>query len=41
LLQPVEQEQIFLPKYQDWPDRWEEQFWEIAGETMESFGYKE
>ena len=36
-----ENKRDFFPKYQEWPDKWKEQFWEIAGETMESFGYKE
>ncbi len=29
----------FFPKYDEWPQLWKAQFWEIAGETMESFGY--
>ncbi len=29
----------FFPKYKEWPEHWKTQFWEIAGETMESFGY--
>lgn len=31
----------FFPKYKDWPELWKEQFWEIAGDTMNHFGYKE
>jgi len=33
--------QEFFPKYKDWPELWREQFWEIAGDTMEHFDYKE
>ena len=33
--------QEFFPKYKDWPEQWKEQFWEIAGETMNHFGYSE
>ncbi len=29
----------FFPKYRDWPKRWKEQFWEIAGKEMAWFGY--
>jgi len=29
----------FYPKYAEWPQHWKDQFWEIAGETMERFGY--
>jgi len=29
----------FFPKYSEWPSHWKEQFWEIAGETMEKYGY--
>lgn len=30
-----------FPKYPDWPELWKEQFWEVAGETMEHYGYKQ
>lgn len=29
----------FFPEYDEWPEYWKEQFWEIAGETMDHFGY--
>ncbi len=29
----------FLPPFPDWRDDWKQQFWEIAGEVMEEFGY--
>jgi hypothetical protein len=28
-----------FPKWQEWPPLWQEQFWEIAGPTMEHYGY--
>ena len=30
----------FFPKYDQWPNIWKEQFWEIAGKDMEMSGYK-
>lgn len=29
----------FFPDYDQWPSYWKEQFWQIAGDTMEKFGY--
>lgn len=31
----------FFPEYDEWPDYWKKQFWEIAGDTMKHFGYPE
>jgi hypothetical protein len=31
----------FFPDYQKWPEKWKDQFWEIAGNTMQKFGYSE
>ncbi len=31
----------FFPQYTQWPSFWKEQFWEIAGETMQKYGYSE
>lgn len=30
-----------FPKWDEWPQLWKEQFWEIAGPTMEHYGYTE
>lgn len=31
----------FFPTYGEWPEKWKEQFWDIAGDTMEHFGYRD
>lgn len=31
----------FFPDYNEWPKHWKDQFWEIAGDTMQKFGYTE
>lgn len=31
----------FFPEYEEWPSLWKQQFWEIAGETMLRFNYRE
>lgn len=31
----------FFPEYSEWPSMWKDQFWEIAGDAMEKFGYTE
>ncbi len=33
--------QNFFPDYEEWPDHWKNQFWEIAGDAMKRFGYEE
>jgi hypothetical protein len=30
----------FFPSYEQWPRRWQEQFWHIAGPAMQRFGYR-
>ena len=40
LKQPVNKNnQEFFPKYREWPKKWKDQFWEIAGKEMAWFGY--
>jgi hypothetical protein len=29
----------FFPKFEEWPEEWKQQFWEIAGEEMVKQGY--
>ncbi|MBS3806590.1 MAG: sulfotransferase [Bacteroidales bacterium] len=31
----------FFPTYDQWPDFWKEQFYEIAGDAMQKFGYSQ
>jgi len=31
----------FFPDYEGWPQFWKDQFWEIAGDTMTHYGYRE
>ena len=28
-----------MPKFEDWPEIWKKQFWEIAKEQMKKYGY--
>ena len=31
----------FFPSYEQWPQRWQAQFWAVAGPAMQRFGYQE
>lgn len=30
----------FIPRFEEWPEMWQQQFWEVAGEEMERLGYR-
>lgn len=29
----------FIPRFEEWPAEWQEQFWDVAGDEMERLGY--
>lgn len=41
LQKPINKNKVeFYPKYPEWPQAWKDQFWDIAGEQMEYWGYQ-